>query len=288
MGPALHRAAVPGLVLPGELGNLPCGRDDRVRSGCALAAAEPRLVRWLPVGLLVHRAAVSGRALVAGARGDRAERARRSPTKPGKRATTSSGSSSCSPPSRSRSMRGAAGRGAVRASSHAERTGDALSAGRARGRAAAGTKLNFLLPAAVLVVGLAAVAPRGQALARARRDRPRRARRRRLLVPAQPGPHRQPAALVRPPRADLAAGARTGAGRPRRPQRARLPDRRLRLVGLVPARPAPRPDDPLAPARRPRPGRPRSSASGRRRSGRDSLPGRSRALAGLAARIAPG
>ena len=32
----------------------------------------------------------------------------------------------------------------------------------------------------------------------------------RLLVPAQPRPHRQPVALVRWPRADLAAGARTG------------------------------------------------------------------------------
>ena len=67
-GPALHRAAVPGLVLPGERRNLPRGRDAGVRAGPALAAAEPRLVRGLPARLLVHRAAVPGRALVAGAR----------------------------------------------------------------------------------------------------------------------------------------------------------------------------------------------------------------------------
>ena len=64
MGPALHRAAVPGLVLPGELRIAPCGRDERVRPGPALAAAQPRLVRGLPVRLLVHRAALPGRAVV--------------------------------------------------------------------------------------------------------------------------------------------------------------------------------------------------------------------------------
>ena len=41
----------------------------------ALAAAEPRLVRRLPGRLLVHRAAVPGRAVVAGPRSDRAQRA---------------------------------------------------------------------------------------------------------------------------------------------------------------------------------------------------------------------
>ena len=86
-------------------------------------------------------------------------------------------------------------------------------------------------------------------MARARRGRPRGPGRRRLLVPAQPRPHRQPAALVRPPRPDLPAGARPGARRPRSPQRPRLPDRRLGLVGLVPARPPPRPRGPLAAAR---------------------------------------
>ena len=54
---------------------------------------------------------------------------------------------------------------------------------------AAGTKLNFLLPAAVLVLGLVVDRSAGRALARAVRGRAGRARRRRLLVPAQPRPH---------------------------------------------------------------------------------------------------
>ena len=119
---------------------------------------------------------------------------------------------------------------------------------------AAGTKLNFLLPAAVLVLGFAVSGAGREAPACFGGDPPRRPRRRRLLVPAQPDPHRQPAALVRPHRADLAAGARTGARRTRRAQRARLPDRRLGLVRMAPAGPARRPDDPLAAGRRPRPG----------------------------------
>ena len=132
--------------------------------------------------------------------------------------------------------------------------GDAAAPGRCAGLAAglaAGTKLNFLLPAAVLVLGLVADRPaRAAAGGRSRVGRPGGAGRRRLLVPAQPRPHRQPAALGPPPRPDLAARARPGPRRPRSPQRPRLPQRRLGLVGLVPPRPPPRPLAPLAAARR--------------------------------------
>ena len=133
--------------------------------------------------------------------------------------------------------------------------GALLVAGLAAGLAA-GTKLNYLLPSAALLIGIAVAAPAGGALADARRRDARGSRRRRLLVPAEPRPHRQPAAVVHRPRPALAARPRPDARRPRRPQRPRLPDRRLGLVGMVPARPPPRPDDLLAPARRPRPRRP--------------------------------
>ena len=49
LGPALHRAAVPRLVLPGERRNLPRGGDARVRSRPSLASPEPRLAPRLPV-----------------------------------------------------------------------------------------------------------------------------------------------------------------------------------------------------------------------------------------------
>src|SRR4051794_8090922 len=74
VGPALHRPAVPGLVLPGQRRNLPRDRDAGVRSRRSLAAAEPRMVRRLPRRLLVHRAAVQGGAVVARARSDSAQR----------------------------------------------------------------------------------------------------------------------------------------------------------------------------------------------------------------------
>ncbi len=88
---------------------------------------------------------------------------------------------------------------------------------------AAGTKLNFLLPAAVLVVGLAAIAPRGArwrafgiaalgALAGGGYWYLRN-----LVHTGNPLP------WVRRPRPDLAAGARPGPRRPRSPQRPRLP-----------------------------------------------------------------
>ncbi len=70
--------------------------------GPALAAAEPRLAGRVPAGVLVHRAAVPGGALVPGSRRDRAQRPGPRPTRPGRRGTTSSGSSSCSARSRSR------------------------------------------------------------------------------------------------------------------------------------------------------------------------------------------
>ncbi len=72
--------------------------------------------------------------------------------------------------------------------------------------------------------------------------------RRRLLVPAQPGPQRQPAALGQTTRSDHAAGARAGARWARRPQRLSYLTDGSRLVGLVPPRPSPRPDDLLAAA----------------------------------------
>ena len=210
--------------------------------------------------LLVHRAPVPGGAVVAWRSGRLRSACRRSPTRRGRRGTTSSGSSSCSPPSRSRSTPGRAeprrrgGRGASMRIRGLP-TGALVVAGLAAGLAA-GTKLNFLLPAAVLVVGLAVVAPRGAAPLGAGGDRSGGSCRRRLLVPAQPRPHRQPAALVRQPRTDLPAGSRPGAGRPRRAQRARLPDRRLGLVGLVPARPPRRSLDRLAAPRARRGGGP--------------------------------
>src|SRR6187551_3507832 len=58
LGPALHRAAVPGLVLPGQCRNFPRGWDAGVRARSALAAAQSRLVHRLPGCLLVHWAAV--------------------------------------------------------------------------------------------------------------------------------------------------------------------------------------------------------------------------------------
>ena len=252
LGPALHRAAVPGLVLPGELRDLPRGRDARVRPRPALAAAQPRLVRRLPARLLVHRAAVPGGAVVAGARGDRARACRRSPTRPGRRGTTSSGSSSCSPRSRSRST---PGRGRATARRRGRRAGAGCRPARwsSSGSPPAsppGPSSTSCCPARSSSSAWPRSRRAGAGCAALGGRRPRGSGRRRLLVPAQPRPHRQPAALVRPPRADLAAGARPGAGRPRSAQRARLPDRRHGLVGLVPARPPPRPLARLAAARR--------------------------------------
>ncbi len=65
--------------------------------------------------------------------------------------------------------------------------------------------------------------------------RSRGARRRRLLVPAQPRPQRQPSALGPSPRPDLPARARAGPRWARSAQRPRLPHRRHGLVGLAPA-----------------------------------------------------
>ena len=119
---------------------------------------------------------------------------------------TSSGSSSCSPPSRSPQCLGrlARGRGGSRAG--------ALVVARAGGGSCGGDQAQ--LPAG-----------RGGAGGRPGRDRAARsdggapsprpaagARRRRLLVSAQPGPGRQPAALGAPPGADLPAGARQALG----------------------------------------------------------------------------
>ena len=56
--------------------------DAGVRAGPALAAAEPRLVRRLPGRLLVHRPALPGGAVVAGARRGRAQRS--GPGRPGR------------------------------------------------------------------------------------------------------------------------------------------------------------------------------------------------------------
>ena len=64
------------------------------------------------------------------------------------------------------------------------------------------------------------------------------AARRRLLVPAQPGRRRQPAAAGREPRADLAAAPGAAAGRPARLQHRPLRDRHRRLARLLRARPA--------------------------------------------------
>ena len=127
------------------------------------------MVRRLPVCLLVHRAARIGWLRGRWRWGRSRSASRRSPTRPGRRGTTSSASSSCSPPSRSRSMPGR-GRGAAeedRRPAPGCRCGLPLGAlvvvGLAAGLAA-GTKLNFLLPAAVLVLGLVAVAARGRRL----------------------------------------------------------------------------------------------------------------------------
>ena len=139
----------------------------------------------------------------------------------------------------------------------------ALNAWRACGRGGGGRRA--LAAGALLVAGLAAgprrrhqaqlpapapsrrsalplLAPAGSRWRALGLDRARRPGRRRLLVPAQPRPHRQPAALVRPARPALAARARAGARRPRGTQRPRLPGRRLGLVGLAPARAPRRPD----------------------------------------------
>ena len=112
----------------------------------------------------------------------------------------------------------------------------ALSVGLAIGLAA-GTKLNFLLPAAVLVLGLTALAPSGRAVG----DAPLRGRHgpggRRLLVPAEPDP--QPA--TRCP--GSTTSARSTCPSPEQALGGReahsvfsLPDQRLGLVRLVPAR----------------------------------------------------
>ena len=103
----VHRAAVPRLVLPPELGAAARDRDPRLLQGPALAAPQPRLARRLPARRLVHRAPLGRRAGLARRRrpGPRQRRLRR----PGRErpATTSSRSSSSSP--RSRSSLNAAG-----------------------------------------------------------------------------------------------------------------------------------------------------------------------------------
>ena len=108
----------------------------------------------------------------------------------------------------------------------------------------AGTKLNFLLPCAVLVVGLAVIAPRG-APAGAHSPRPA-SRRWREAATGTCGTSSTPATHC-PGSTDLGpislpAPTQELGGR-ETPQRPRLPDRRLGLVGLVPARPPPRPRD---------------------------------------------
>ena len=100
------------------------------------------------------------------------------------------------------------------------------------------------------------------ATAGARCHRGSRVDRRRLLVPAQSRPHRQPASMVRLDRADLPARTRAGARRARTAQRGRLPDRRPRLVGMVSARAPPRAAAALAAAARRRGGRAWSLRSG--------------------------
>ncbi len=124
-------------------------------------------------------------------------------------------------------------------------TGALLVVGLAAGLAA-GTKLNFLLPAGVLVLGLVAIAPPGarwRALAASG------------LAALAGGGYWYLRNLVHSgnplpwsarPRPDLTAGAGAGPRWARSPQRPRLPRRRRRLVGLVPARPARRPLDRLA------------------------------------------
>ena len=121
---------------------------------------------------------------------------------------------------------------------------------------AAGTKLNFLLPAAVLVLGLTALAPKGRrwftllcaggmALAGGGYWYLRN-----LIHSGNPLPwihHLGPIDLPSPEQA---------LGRPRSPQRLLVPDERLGLVRLVLPRPPRRPLDRLARPRRRRPGRP--------------------------------
>ncbi len=135
-----------------------------------------------------------------------------------RRATTSSRSSSSSPPWRWCSMPlEPLGRGPPAARRGADRR-------RPRGRA--GRRNQAQLPPPGLRARWSGSRwPRrdGARLAVPRARRPRRARRGRLLVPAEPRPHRQPAALVHRLRPDLPSRPRPDPRRPRRPQRPRLP-----------------------------------------------------------------
>ena len=82
LGPALHRPPVPRLVLPGQCRNLPRGWDARLRPGHPLAAAEPRLVRRLPVRALGNRPPSRRRRLLGAPRG--ADPASAAPRRPGR------------------------------------------------------------------------------------------------------------------------------------------------------------------------------------------------------------
>ena len=98
---------------------------------------------------------------------------------------------------------------------------------------AAGTKVTALAMAAALSVAVLVLAPAGQALGRRRLVVRAGAPGRRLLVPAQPGRRRQPAAGGREPGADLAAAPGAAADRPARLQHRPLRDRHRRLAPLL-------------------------------------------------------
>ncbi len=204
--PALHRPAVPGLVLPGELGAISRRRDGRVQPGHPLAAAEPRLVRGVPVRRVVYWAAVRSCSGVACPECDRAE-----------------------PSCPCRSGRGGAQRHrrdllpACCCCDRHQRLGESLrptapdglvDSRRAGGWACRRDQAQLLAARRSLGDWTHGDCAEGGQIARSRCHWASGPGRRRLLVPAQPRPHGQPAALGQAPRPDFPTGPRAGAWRP--------------------------------------------------------------------------
>jgi hypothetical protein len=215
LGLPLHNPGPPELVLPGELGAPPRGRDGGHGPRPPLARHQPRLARAGAARRLVPRPPVGGRRPV-GARCLRRPR-RRTLRRPGRRCSQRRHGGRTDP----------RGRGPPRA---AARLGRGCRAGRRDGpRNQADEPRAGRRP------------HRGRRLARAeghpsarRSDLGRRRRaHRRALVPAQPGRDREPASAGEVAGADRPPRSRAGAGRAPVVLGLSLPHGLRRLGGLV-------------------------------------------------------